>query len=57
MVFDEAEKLDFDNLYPSNMGEILVSLADVRPLPLPSIEVEELNVEVISEARYLPLPE
>lgn len=46
-----------DALYPSDMGEILITLADVKALRLPVMDVEELPVEVVSEARYLPLPE
>ena len=34
-----------------------VSLTDMIQFMLPTIDVEELAVEVISEARYLPLPE
>lgn len=34
-----------------------VSLTDLMQWMLPQVDVEDVDVEVVSEARYLPLPE
>ena len=55
-----SARLNLDNPYPlRTWAKLLVRLrtAEVLQAPgLPVIDVEELDVEVISEARYLPLP-